>query len=68
LNKPQEKKVAECQDARAEQQLRADSKVSHALPSDRVSYRSLRERRLPAPAKRSIVQGFAERISGPQVP
>jgi hypothetical protein len=34
LNKAQKKKVAECQDARAEQQFRADSKVSHALPSN----------------------------------
>jgi hypothetical protein len=34
LNKPQKKKVPERQDASAEQQFRADSKVSHALPSD----------------------------------
>ena len=36
LHKAQEKKVAESQDAGAEQQFCANAKVSHALPSDCV--------------------------------
>ena len=61
LNKPQEKKVAECQDASAEQQFRADSKVSHALPSDCVFLSILRGAQVKAsPSLKAALQASVD--------